>query len=147
MKIFLWVLVVIMLISGGYFFIQNTEKVSTDNLSPATYEGAPTFSWQYEPFMDGEFPKTEISLMATYENGALQTKVIDSVDGSCNDYADPDKDVYEHSTMIICYAAGLGHYFKVVDEDGKYLVMRKTFEEGSPEYTPPEEAYETIAQF
>ncbi len=109
--------------------------------------GSPTFSWQYTPIDNQDFPKTRITLTATYPDSTTISKEIDTPDGSCNDYSNPDTDTYSQSTMIICYAAGLGHYYKVVEQDDVYLVMRKTFEEGSPEYNPPQQQFETIARF
>lgn len=118
--------------------------VNTTDTIPS---GMPTFTWQYSPLLDPDFPKTRITLTATYPNGTTTSKDIDTPDGSCNEYSEPDVDVYDQSTMIICYAAGLGHYYKVVEKGGAYLVMRKTFEEGSPEYNPPQQQFQTIATF
>lgn len=105
------------------------------------------FTWNYTPFEEDAIPYTRISVTARYEDGALETKEIDTIEGSCNDYPDADEDVYENSSMIICYYAGLGRYYKVVETDTGYAVERKVFEEATPDYDPPVEEFEVIAQF
>ncbi len=109
--------------------------------------GKPAFEWLYESFETEGIPQTKISIAATYPDGAVVTKYVDDIEGSCNEYAERDSDAYDQASMIICYYAGLGHYFKVVESDGSYLVQRKVFEEASPEYDPPVQAYETVATF
>lgn len=109
--------------------------------------GIPTFTWSYKSSTIGDIPQTEISLTAKYEDGNSVTKVIDTVEGNCNEYEDADADTYERSSMIICYYAGLGRYFKVVADGAGYTVLRKIFEEASPEYDPPTHQYEAIASF
>ena len=141
-----FIVFIIVLIGIGYVVL-HTKSSSPTPITNKTPTGDPSFTWEYDPFIEQEFPKTHITLTATYPDGHTIRKEIDSVDGSCNDYSTPDKDVYGGSTMIICYAAGLGHYFKVVHNGTAYEVMRKIFEEGSPEYNPPERSFETIAQF
>ncbi len=49
--------------------------------------------------------------------------------------------------MIICYYAGLGRYYKVVEDRDGYAVQRRVFEEASPDYDPPPQAYETVVRF
>ncbi|HRH55703.1 MAG TPA: hypothetical protein PK609_02450 [Candidatus Paceibacterota bacterium] len=109
--------------------------------------GDPSFEWSYKAFTENEIPYSRISLTAEYPNGATDRKEIDTIAGGCNEFIEPDADVYPQSTMIICYYAGLGHYYKVVEGDGAYLVQRKVFEEASPEYNPEPEEFEVIAQF
>jgi len=109
--------------------------------------GEPTFSWSYATDETGEIPRTRITLRAMYFDGTSRMKEIDTVDGTCNVYPSPETDVYPKSEQIICYYAGLGHYFKIVAQDGKYLVQKRTFEEASPDYTPPVTNFETIVVF
>lgn len=123
-----------------------TVSKETAETTPAP-EGKPRFTWIYNYKPDGDYPETDLSLTATYENGATVTKVIDTAQGSCNQYDTRDRDVYAQSEMVICYFAGLGHYYKVVESKGEYLVQRRIFEEGSPDYNPPVLPFETIAQF
>lgn len=112
-----------------------------------TADAAPIFIWSYEPTPDTDIPRTIITLNAARADGRIEAKEIDVVEGECNEYPDPDADVYADSTMIICYYAGLGRYYKVVEGEGGYLVQRKVFEEASPEYDPPIQQFETIARF
>lgn len=113
----------------------------------ATPEGAPIFEWSYESSTEDEIPRTTISLTAIYPDGERESKKIQTIEGGCNEYVSPDSDVYENSSMIICYYAGLGHYFKVVEAGGKFNVQERIFEEASPDYSPPVTGYETIATF
>ncbi len=144
MKSLIAALLIAILAIGSYMLFFTDKEDPFASSEPRT---EPVFAWTYVPIMDGEFPKTRIALTATYSAARNQTKDIDTVDGSCNDYAEPDKDIYHRSTMIICYGAGIGRYFKVVKSAEGYAVMRKTFEEGSPEYDPPEQQFETVASF
>ena len=153
----------VLIVGGAFILILVASYVSfVPNESPVTPEqeeieqstdtgaqgrGIPTFKWKYEPYMEDEIPRTSISLVAAYENGSTEEKVVDTIQGECNAYSEPDADVYSGSEMIICYYAGLGHYFKVVESDNAYLVQRKVFEETSPEYNPPTESFQTIGQF
>lgn len=144
-KFILFVLLVVIAIAL-YAIVPQTPP-STIPAPVATTEGDPMFAWTYTAVMDRNFPKTRVTLTATYPNGAVVTKDIDTADGSCNDYADPDTDVYPKSTMIICYGAGFGTYYKVVQADTAYVVMQKSFEEGSPEYNPPAQSFQEVARF
>ncbi len=108
-------------------------------------QGAPTMTWLYVP-IEGETPHTALSLKATYPSGTVTVLEVETIEGSCNDFEDRDADVYANSQMIICYYAGLGRYYKVVENDTAYLVQRRVFEEGTPDYMPPREEFETVAQ-
>jgi len=107
----------------------------------------PSFEWVYVESFDTEIPYTNISLTARNPDGSTFTKEIDTIAGGCNEYEEADADAYPKSTIIICYYAGLGHYFKVVESGEQYMVLRKVFEEASPEYDPPVEEFEVVAQF
>lgn len=109
--------------------------------------GEPTFSWSYRSSERAGIPETDIILSAAYENGTTQTHVIDRIEGGCNEYEPRDSDAYERSTMIICYYAGLGRYYKIVERSDRYTVERKIFEEASPDYDPPRQEYEVVWQF
>lgn len=135
-----------------YFFtemrnptVPTVETVILDEEKEA--RGAPTFTWSYHTFEGTDFPVTEISLTAAYEDGSSETKLIEKIQGSCNDYEDPDQMIYERSTMSMCYYAGYGHYYKVIEELESYAVQRRIFEEASPDYEPPILPFETIARF
>lgn len=146
MKKYLWI-VLIVVAGVVYYFWHSANQAVPTPITNNTPVGAPIFSWEYSPINDRDFPKTQVVLTATYPDNTRISKHIDTPDGSCNEYTSPDADIYPRSTMIICYAAGLGHYYKVVQDKGAYLVQRKTFEEGSPEYTPPELPFKTIERF
>lgn len=133
------------------YFVFSASKISeppreenTENTKP------PVFIWKYEKDnmlnLDG-FPQTNIFLEATYPSGAVQTKLIDTTPGSCNDLPDPDEGSVSGSTNIQCYSAGLGYRFKVTKGEESYLVERKTFEESLPDYNPPLYEYEVFAEF
>ncbi len=132
----------------GFFTLSPNSNDYTPDL-PTTMkgEGAPTFTWSYVESEADSITYSEISLTATYENDVTVTKRIDRIEGGCNEYAEPDSDVYEKSQMIICYYAGLGRYYKVVQEADGYVVLRKVFEEGTPDYTPPVEEYQVVTRF
>lgn len=124
---------------------EQTEVAPEEQKEP---EGLPTFSWKLDYTDETEYPETTLFLTATYENGVTNTKEIDTAQGSCNTYDNPkNEEVYKNSEMIICYYAGLGHYYKIVQSENEFLVQRRVFEEGSPEYTPPVLPFETIKTF
>lgn len=124
--------------------VSSTEEEKDWNLL-----GAPTFTWTYSPVEKGSvsIPYNIVSLTATYPEGTIDTKEIDTIEGDCNEYVNPDKDVYLKSTEIICYYAGLGRYYKVVKDGTEYLVKKKEFEEGTPDYNPPTQEFVTIVKF
>jgi len=116
----------------------------------ATTSSAVTFTWIFEKAaMDNPdgIPKTNVALEVKYADGSVVKKNIETVDGSCNALADKDADSVASSTKIQCYAAGFGQWFKVTKGDGAYNVQRKNFEESTPEQTPTNYAYETLATF
>ncbi|HEY0979982.1 MAG TPA: hypothetical protein VGE18_01075 [Candidatus Paceibacterota bacterium] len=113
-------------------------------------KGPATFAWKFEKAdtdnLDG-LPNTNVFVEATYADGAIVQKLVDTTPGSCNATPEKEKDSAPGTARIVCYAAGLGYYFKIVKGESSYVVMRKMFEEGSPEYEPPEQEYEAIAEF
>lgn len=112
-----------------------------------TDRGLPTFTWSYESFESEMIPRTTVSINARYEDGTSETKQVETIEGNCNEYTEPDADVYSKSTMITCYYAGFGRYYKVVEKNGEYQVLRKEFEEASPDYEPPIANYEVLVNF
>lgn len=117
------------------------EPLEAESVPPGS-----TFEWTYVPSDVAGIPHTAIGLDITFPDGDVRAKTVDDIEGGCNEYPMPDADVYAGSTMITCYYAGLGRYFKIVESDGGYLVQRRIFEEASPDYDPPAQAYETIAE-
>lgn len=118
-----------------------------ENTTPAK---PAVFAWRFTEAntlnLDGN-PNTNVYLSATYTNGETEEKLIDTTAGSCNEIPDMAEDIAHNSTMIQCYAAGLGYYFKVTEAENGYRVERKTFEEATPDYEPPAYLYEVIAEF
>lgn len=148
MKYLIVVLLSFAVVVVGFFMLSPNNGDYTPDL-PTTMkgEGLPDFSWSYATSTVDSISYSEISLTATYENDVTEVKRIDRIEGDCNEYAERDADVYEKSPMIICYYAGLGRYFKVVQEEDGFVVLRKVFEEAAPDYTPPIEEYETVTRF
>lgn len=110
----------------------------------------PIFTWKYTNDTslnpDGN-PQTVIFLEALYPDGTIQSKRIDMTPSSCNDVPDTEVGSAPYSTNIQCYGAGLGYRFKVTTGETSYLVERKMFEESTPDYNPPQNAYEVISEF
>lgn len=145
MKLLAFVLsLCVVLIVGGYVFEDNALNSSIES---KTDRGLPTFIWSYESFESEMIPRTKVSITARYEDGTAETKPVETIEGNCNEYTEADADVYPKSTMIICYYAGFGRYYKVVENNGKYQVLRKEFEEASPDYEPPVANYEVLVSF
>jgi hypothetical protein len=143
-------LCIIGIISG--FYALNNFIYKEKQADPVQVEGqaeASSFTWRYEKAdslnLDG-LPETNIFLEVKYTNEEIETKLIDTTPGSCNDLPDSEEDSVINSTVIQCYSAGLGYTFKITKGVDSYLVMRKTFEEGLPDYEPPMYEYETVAE-
>ncbi len=143
MKTFFTLFILIAAIFAGYFLLRDQEPEVSVTPAPV---GEPKFAWEYTEFMKGEFPYSTVALAATYPDRTVVRKVVGEVQGGCNDYPEPDADVYDN-TMIMCYYAGFGEYFKVVRVGTAYEVRHKEFEEASPDYNPPVIEYETVATF
>lgn len=148
MRLLLALGAILIVASLGLFILGKPQPpVTSVQAVPSVERGEPAFSWSYREHEKDSIPYTDISLTASYADGTMETKVIDTVEGNCNGYEEADPDIYERSSMIICYYAGLGRYFKVVEEGEMYAVQRKVFEEASPEYEPAPQPYETVARF
>lgn len=150
MKKLIQIIVILALFAVFIFLIvKDTGEVSNQD-EIIQLEGDPIFSWKYESTMvpigdDYEIEGSDIILVAEHPQIETQEIMVDTVSGGCNEYPEPDSDIALNSTEIICYYAGLGFYFKVVPEGDSYLIQRKRFEEGTPDYNPPQTDFETIA--
>jgi len=118
---------------------------------PSTDPQNPVFSWLYEEVEDEEYPKTDVVLAVDYGNENSSRYRIETVTGSCNqvDEDNYSSDEYEatitkNSSIILCYYAGFGRVFRVIDQGNNYIVQGKNIEEGTPDYNPPETPFETI---
>jgi hypothetical protein len=126
----------------------NTSQRSTTSDPEIASAPLLRFAWRFEtaPTSDDGMPRTQIFLDATYTNNKTLSKEIGIVSGSCNE-VDPsatDTDMVQGSSKIQCYAAGLGYWFKIVQQDDAYVVFQKMFEEASLDYTPPSYSYERV---
>jgi hypothetical protein len=108
------------------------------------------FSWRFENANslngDGN-PNTDIFIDILYENREVVSKLVQVSHGSCNELEEVERDSLAGTKNVLCYGAGLGYRLKIVKVDNLYRIMRQTFEEGSPDYTPTILPYETIAEF
>jgi hypothetical protein len=149
-KIILYSVTVIILIIMVYFLVHRQEPQQGENpivSTPQTPLGKPAFEWSYSYSSRSDIPWTTVHITARYPDGATTTKQLETIEGGCNEYEKRDADVYPLSQMIICYYAGLGRYYKVVEEGNGYAVKRKTFEEATPDYNPPVQQFETVTTF
>ena len=162
-KALIAVVAAIVIICGAYLawsYVGSDERAPTEptgattsqatTSAPITRSSAPSFHWGYEQLGkagEDEIPRAKVSLTARYADGTETTKEIDTIDGSCNTYTDYEPGIYPRSQMIICYYAGFGRYYKVVESEGAYLVQRREFEEATPDHDPPQQEFQTIARF
>ncbi len=123
------------------------QPATTTKPTPATVVKQPTFTWSFRKTPRGDIAMTEITLTAAYPAGAKVAKIIETIEGECNEYSSPNTDVYAKSKMIMCYYAGIGRYYKVVKDNTGYAVMRKEFEEASPDYNPPVQEFKEVNRF
>lgn len=121
-----------------------STPVAVENTTP------PTFVWKSEAAtttnLDG-LPKTTVFVEATYADGSVVRKQIDTPDGSCNVLEDSKIERLANTSIYQCYAAGFGYYYRIAKGESSYVIQRKGFEEGSPEYTPPEYPFENVGEF
>jgi hypothetical protein len=154
------VIILLLLVLGFlvYFMIQNAntkidEVKPTGNTGTTETTTPPVFSWRYTEANslnpDGN-PQTNLFLDATYTDGQTKSKLISVENGSCNALPEPgktDADMLGHTTIVQCYYAGQGFLYKIVRGEHAYQILQKEFEEGSPEYIPPEQEYKFVAEF
>lgn len=108
------------------------------------------FDWIFEEAdtLNGDGnPNTNVFLYAKYDDGEVVQKLIQVSHGSCNELPDADADSVPNTTNVQCYGAGFGFTFKITKGENSYLVMKKEFEEGSPDYDPPEQEYKVVSEF
>lgn len=105
------------------------------------------FNWKFEDSdslnLDG-LPNTDVFVEVVYEGGEVQTVLVDTQHGGCNELDSTDEDSVPNSKNAQCYAAGLGFTYKITEGEDSYLVKRKQFEEALPDYNPPTTEYEVI---
>ncbi len=148
------ILGLLLLIGSGIFAYKTYAPTHRYEDAPVTTEDGditpPTFAWVFaedHSLNPDGFPQTTVSLVATYPDGSVKDRLIDIVPGGCSILPDPEEGSLHGSSAVQCYYAGLGYRYRVVTGDTSYLVERKTFEEASPDYEPPQQEYETISEF
>ncbi len=141
-------LVVLVIVALGIFYLTKNTSEDVRMVPPIPPDKTNAkFEWVYESKGEKEgIPQTTINLVGHHMDGTTETNHVDDIEGRCNEYANPDKNVYKGSTEIICYYAGFGRYYKVVQSGERYLVQRKEFEEAGPDYNPPIQQFKTIVQ-
>ena len=154
-KIVLVVLLIVAALIAGFYALNNYiyeekqgDRVVTE--TPEVETKVPTFTWKFEPAdtLNGDGnPNTNVFLDAKYFNGEVTSKLIQVSHGSCNELPDADADSVSGTTNVQCYGAGFGFTFKITKGENSYLVMKKEFEEGSPDYDPPVQQYKVVAEF
>ena len=147
---------VLILLGLGVFAYQlyapadDVDPIVSEETAEAEPAVAVSFAWSFETAdslnLDGN-PNTDVYFEVTYSNDAKERLLVDTTAGSCNEVETEEEDVLAGTSVIVCYSAGLGYYFKVIESEEGYHIQRKMFEEASPEYTPPAYEYETIAVF
>lgn len=147
--------IVLLLVLGFIIFRTSPASQEMQNPDPsaqtAPQSEAVAFAWSYEKAnsndLDG-FPNTNVVLAVTYSDGSVIRRVVDTTPGGCNELSDERAaDSVAGLETTQCYSAGGGHLYKVTKGSDAYQVQRKAFEEGQPDYTPPEYQYEVIAEF
>lgn len=153
-------IVLIIIIAGAIIFAsynfihvekQDSEQLSvTDTPKPEDRTDRPIFNWRYEEAStlnpDGN-PSTNVFLDVNYPNKTTLSKLIQNEPGSCNSLPDAEPGSVPNSVSIQCYYAGFGAKYKIVLVSTSYQIQKKEFEEGSPDYNPPEQQYKTVAEF
>lgn len=149
------ILIVLIVVGGliGVFYAFNDyiyKEKQGDGIQIEKETEAPIFTWRFEPAdtLNGDGnPNTNVFLDAKYIDGEVVSKLIQVSHGSCNELPDADADNVPGTTIVQCYGAGFGFYFKITKGEKSYLVMKKEFEEGSPDYDPPVQEYKVVAEF
>lgn len=154
MKTYIISLVVIVFAVVIIFITMNKNKTPDVVIDPVVVTTPAVllfFTWRYEDAGEDKFGliQTRVFVDATYQDGKKVSKNIGEVGGSCNtiDASKEDTDMLAGTTKVQCYAAGLGYWFKIVQGDESYMVLRKMFEEAVPEEAPPQYPWETVAEF
>lgn len=147
---YIFLVVLVVLAGVGYLFRSN-DSTTGDKPPVTTASPVTSFEWRFSPATtnnpDG-LPQTEVYVSLTREDGTTSEQSVDTTDGTCFDAEDSkyDTDKVAGTKVIQCYAAGFGYYYKIVQGDAGYKVMRKEFEEGSPEVTPVEQPYVMVKE-
>jgi hypothetical protein len=111
--------------------------------SSSTAEDIRSFAWSHATDESGDIPKSTVSLVMTREDGISSQQQIAIVDGSCNEMP-VETPLALGSGQLLCYYAGFGYQYRVIEENGAYAVQQKEIEEASPDYNPPIADFVTV---
>jgi hypothetical protein len=106
-------------------------------------KGVPSLTWALYTSADPNDPVTSIDVRLRRADGSSVSTIVASVNAYCNE-EDPTADLALDSTQLLCYYAGLGHEFRIIDRNGSYVVQKREFEEASPDYNPPVTGFEDV---
>lgn len=119
----------------------------TDSVAMDTPKGEPLFSWRHEEAdtlnLDGN-PNYDVFLDLKYPGGETENILVDTTPGGCGELPDTDPQSVTGTKVLQCYYAGFGHQYRIVKGEQTYRIERKEVEEGTAEFTPPEQQYETF---
>lgn len=155
------IIIILVILIGIIGYLQKDKELPAENLTPQSTntdnndnnnesKTPPTFTWRYEEadsFNPDGNHNTNVFLDAQYSLDVTESKLIETSPGSCNALPEKDADTFAGTKNIQCYYAGLGYVFKIVKGENSYLVQKKTFEEGTPQYNPPKQEFKTVAEF
>jgi hypothetical protein len=101
------------------------------------------FSWIHTTDESGETPKSTVSVRIAKDDGTSSTEQIATVDGSCNEMP-VETPLAFGSAQLLCYYAGFGYQYRVIELGDAFAVQQKEIEEASPDYNPPIADFVTV---
>lgn len=129
------------------YFIDSEQKIVMGSVLTleTTQNDITSFAWLYEDSseVDALFPKADVSLIISREDGTKDEQKIATVEGSCNEMP-VETPLALNSKQLLCYYAGFGYQFRVISTDTGYEVQQRELEEASPDYNPPIAEFKTI---
>ena len=143
---------------GSKVFKEKTSSIKVSHevsVTPETNETNPSeqialqtkvvsLQWRHEVVQNTtEYPQTLVTLMVRREGKVVEFKDIATVDGSCN-LMPTETLLALDSEQLLCYYAGFGYQYRVIDDGVNYMVQQKEIEEASPDYNPPIAEFKTI---
>ena len=146
----------VLVVALGFFLVKTYVWPPAPAIAPETKseEAAASrepsaFAWRFEKAdsmnPDGN-PETDVLLDIAYTDSTIESVLIDTTPGNCNELPDPEEQRVEGTGVVQCYAAGLGYRYKITKGESSYLIERKEFEEGSPEYVPVVQEYKIVSE-
>jgi len=152
-KLLIPILIIIVAIIALILLVRQNKIVETPLLNTneeTTLAPISTFQWSFEQAdtlnLDGQ-AQTNVYLLATYENGKSERKLIDTVDGSCSELPGKYEGDVSDTGKVQCYAAGLGQQYRITKPANSYVIEGKLFEEALPDSKPADYKWESVAEF